>query len=287
MASQDIGDLGTRDSGPAAIEWRWYYHVPSLGLWGVLVALLLLVKANRCAQAWLILLPVLAVVLGGSMLARLLSMPPSTAEGFGGFLVALAASWAAVWLLAPWLARRRVTATISLALAVMLAVGGVFFLSVCDFDAMDELNFWIVLHVAGAVALLVATALSARRCRNGYRPRRFMAWLLLWTLVVPMLAIPVSVIVTGLFSAGGLMEFAVLLVMAIFSSVIGGAMLGVVLYLLNLPFLFLAVRNPFYGERFQTMLRLNPAVPDEVVIAEPIGGVPALDAVLGTMTKGD
>ena len=251
----------------------------------MLVALLVLVKPNRRAQAWLILLPVLAVALGGSLFARLLSMPPSAADGFGGFLVALAASWAAVWLLAPWLAPRRVAAAIALALVVMLAVGAVYFLSVCDFGLIDESRMWIVIHVAGAIALLVATALAARRCRSGYRPRRYMAWLLLWMLVVPMLSIPVATLVTGLFAGGGVMEFVAMLVMAAFSSIIGGAMLGVVLYLLNLPFLFLALRNPFYGERFQSVLRLTPAAAAEVVAAETVGGVPALDAVLGTVTK--
>ncbi len=278
--------MGPRNSSPTAVEWRWYYHVPSLGLWGVLVALLVLVKPNRRAQAWLILLPVIAVVLGGSMLARLLSMPSSAAEGFAGFLVALSASWAAVWLLAPWLARRRVAAAISLALVVMLAVGAVFFLSVCDFGAFDELTFWIVLHMAGAPALLAATALSAHRCRAGYRPRRFMLWLLLWTLLASMLSIPVATIVTGLFAGGGVFEILAMLVMAVFSSIIGGAMLGVVLYLLNLPFLFLALRNPFYGERFLNVLRLSPAAVAEVVTAETVRDVPALDAVLGTVTKG-
>ena len=123
VASQDIGDLGTRESSSAVVHWRWYYHFPSLGLWAVLVALLVLVKANRRGQAWLILLPVLVVALGGSMLARLLSLPPEDAELFGGVLVALAASWAAIWLLAPWLAGRSVAAALLLAMATMLSRG--------------------------------------------------------------------------------------------------------------------------------------------------------------------
>lgn len=285
VASQDIGDLGPRDSAPAPIEWRWYYHVPSLGLWGVLVALLVLVKPNRRVQAWLILLPVLAVVLAGSMLARLLSLPPSAAESFGGFLVALAAAWAAVWLLAPWLAARRVAAGIPLALAVMLVVGAVFFVSVCDFGSIGELSFWIVVHLAGALALVVATVLAARRCRSGYRPRPFMAWLLLWMLVVPIVGIPVAALLTGLFTGGGLMEFVAMLIMAVFSSLIGGVMLGMVLYLLNLPFLFLALRNSFYRERFQSALRLKPAAVPEVNVVPVVVGVPTLDTVLGTVTK--
>ena len=113
-----------------------------------------------------------------------------------------------------------------------------------------------------------------------------MLWLLLWTLLASMLSIPVATIVTGLFAGGGVFEILAMLVMAVFSSIIGGAMLGVVLYLLNLPFLFLALRNPFYGERFLNVLRLSPAAVAEVVRAETVRDVPALDAVLGTVTKG-
>lgn len=285
MASQDIGDLGPRESSPAAIQWRWYYHVPSLGLWVLLVALLVLVKSNRRAQAWLIWLPVLAVSLGWSMLARLLFLPPESAEPFGGFLVALAASWAVVWLLAPWLARCRVWAALLLATAAMLAAGGVFYFSVCDFASPDGPDFWSVLHVAGALALLVATVLGAYSCRTEYQPRRFMVWLLLWMIAVPVLSIPVTMLVAAFFGSDGLIDFVRLVVMALISSVIGGALLGVVLYLVNLPFLFLAMRNPFYRARFHDVLRLTPAVPEAMSAAASTGEMPTLEAVMATMVK--
>jgi hypothetical protein len=287
--------LGARESSPAVIEWRWYYHVPSLGLWGVLVALLVLVKPNRRAQAWLIWLPVLAVSLGWSMLARLLFFSAETAEFLGGFLTALAASWAAVWLLAPWLARRRILAGLALAMVAMLAVGGVYYMSVCDFGSFGGPEFLSVLHVAGSLTLLVATVLGASRCRNADQPRRFLAWLLLWMTVVPVISFPLVVLViltsTFAWSEGlpgfveGFVEFVSLAAMALISSLIGGVLLGVALYLLNLPFLFLAMRNPFYRTRFQDALRLTPAPVGALSAAANTGDVPPLELVMATLAK--
>jgi len=291
VASQDLGDLGARESSPAVIEWRCYYHVPSLGLWGVLVALLVLVKPNRRAQAWLIWLPVLAVPLGWSMLARLLFFSAETAEFLGGFLTALAASWAAVWLLAPWLARRRILAGLALAMVTMLVVGGVYYASVYEFRSLGGPEILSVLHVVGALTLLVATVLGAYRCRNAYQPRRFLAWLLLWMTVAPVIGLPLIVLVTlvstsiGSEGLPGLIEFVSLAAMALISSLIGGAVLGVALYLLNLPFLFLAMRNPFYRTRFQDALRLTPAPAGALSAAANTGDVPQLELVMATLAK--
>jgi hypothetical protein len=291
VASQHIGDLGASESSPAVVEWRWYYHVPSLGLWGVLVALLVLVKSNRRAQAWLIWLPVLAVWLGWSMLARLLFMSAETAEPLGGFLTALAASWAAVWLLAPWLARRRILAGLALAMVAMLAVGGVYYASVYDFRSFGGPEFLSVLHGVGALVLLVATVLGASRCHQAYQPRRFLAWLLLWMTVVPLIVFPLVVLVTivstSIWAEGlpGLLELVSLVAMALISSVIGGGVLGVALYLLNLPFLFLAMRNPFYRTRFQDALRLTPAPAGASSAAANTGEVPPLELVMATLAQ--
>jgi hypothetical protein len=70
--------------------------------------------------------------------------------------------------------------------------------------------------------------------------------------------------------------------MAIFGSVIGGGLLGLTVYLVNLPFMFLVARSPFFQSRFQNVLRLTPAVP---VVPSAAREVPVLDAVLATMPR--
>jgi len=71
--------------------------------------------------------------------------------------------------------------------------------------------------------------------------------------------------------------------------------LGVALYLLNLPFLALAIRNPFFAARFQSVLRLTPAASGVVSDVTVDGGIvestdsacqtPPLDALPATMVK--
>lgn len=288
VASQEIGELGAHDSSPAAFEWRWYYHVPSIGVWGVLVALLVLVRANRRAQAWLIWLPVLAVALAWSMLSRLLFLSPDAAEPFGDFLTTLAASWAAAWLLAPWLAPRHFLAGVFLAVVAMVIVGGVYYLSVYDFRSLDEPVALSVLHVAGALSLVVATVLAASRCRQAYRPRRFLAWLLLWMLVIPMVCTPLVALVTvgsTLFWSEGLLEVVSMAMTMLVGSAIGGAVLGVSLYLLNLPFVALATRNEFYRARFLDVLRLVPAIPHDQGVAASTADVPEVETVPVTLVE--
>lgn len=293
VASQDLGDLGPDASAPAIIHWRWYHHFPSLGLGVLLVALLFLPKFNRCAQAWLILLPVLAVSLAWSMVARLLFLSVEVAESFGGVLVALAASWAAVWLLAPWIARRRIVTGLVLAMVVMLAGGGVYFFSVYDLGSADEMMFPGVTHLVGALALLSATGLSAFNCRRKYQPRRYMAWLLLWTMAAATVLVVLNVLLwllgpmifATIFDGSGAWEMLAMLVMALVFTCIAGGLLGVAIYLVNLPFLLLATRNPFYRDRFHDVLRLASDVDGPANAAANTDDVSALDPRLVTLAK--
>lgn len=287
MASQGIGELGDHDSSPASIEWRWYYHVPSLGMWVVLVVLLVVVRANRHPQAWLIWLPVLAVAVGWSMLGRLLSLSPDASEP-GEFLVALAAAWAAVWLLAPWLAPRQFLAGMFLALVAMVVVGGVYYFSVYDFLSPNGPEILSAFHVAGALSLVVGTVLAARHCRHAYRPRRYLAWLLVWLLVIPVVATPlIMLVVVGstVFWTEGLLELVTVAVTLLIGSAIGGAVLGGALYLLNLPFQFLAVRNEFYRARFLDVLRLASGDSGAPGVVASTADVPEVETVPVTLVE--
>jgi hypothetical protein len=201
IASQDIGSLGPKQSAAVVVPWRWYYHCPSLALWLLLVGLLLVVKDNRRAPAWLILVPVLAVTVIWSLLARLVSLPAESAESAGGFLVTLAASWAAVWLIAPWFASRKVAMALALALATMLAGGAAYFLSVYGLPSNADFSFGAGIHVVVTLALVLGTVLSGNCCRKSYRLGRFMAWLALWVVVVTTVSIPVVTVFAAVFTA--------------------------------------------------------------------------------------
>ncbi|TVS14755.1 MAG: hypothetical protein EA424_18340 [Planctomycetaceae bacterium] len=286
VASQDLGDQGQKESSPVVVQWRWYHHVPSLGLWAVLVALLFLVPANRCAQAWLIVLPVLAVQLGWSMFARLLSLPVGVAENAGGVLVALAVSWAAVWLVAPWLTQRLIPVGLALALLLMWGVGGVYSFSAYDMASLNQAGVSILAVLLGSAVLLSSTVLTATCCRRSARPERFLPWALWWTVVVTLMLVALLAtvlmigpfIIMGLLDGNGAWDVVSVVLGMMIGLLIWGGVLGVAIYLVNLPFLLLARQSPLFRARRDDTLR-PVSVPedagpdaqsvDDAVVADP------------------
>jgi hypothetical protein len=242
------------------------------------LALLAGLKFNHRAAAWLILLPALAVAVGWSMVVRLLSLSADTATGLGGLLVVVALSWSAVWLVAPWLARRTKGTALALALVVMLATGAAYYAVVLEFSTPD-IVVAAVGHLVGSLALLLAHVLAAICCRHQYRLGRFSAWLLLWLPLVPIVAIPIGLLIASPLWMGGAPEVVMFLVGMVISAMIGGGLLGLAFYLVNLPFLLLVQRSPFWAARFQTALRLSPTSDPYVLAADPAESAPWLDSV--------
>jgi hypothetical protein len=259
VASQELGELGLRDSDSVTVDWKWYYHVPALGLWALLVVLLVAVPSNHHVQAWLILLPVAAVGIGVSLVCRLLAVPPDSAEFAGGALVAVAASWAVLWLVSPWLARRSVWTALVVSPLLMFAASLLYYAAFFGGASAGDYWPWGIFHTVASVSLVIAHVLAAIACRRGFTPRRFLAMLLLAMLVFTLLAVPATAVAVILAQGVSPVELALQIVMMMVTGLVAGGVLGVVLYVVNLPFLTLAWRNPFYAARFQQVFRLAPA----------------------------
>lgn len=120
-----------------------------------------------------------------------------------------------------------------------------------------------------ATLLLTILTITARRCRGDYSPVRFMLrlglWTTIWGLVV---AFGYFIIVTLSFE----MRIDDIKILAWIG--LAGLILGVFLYLLNLPFMILGFTSPFFRERLQRCLGLPliPKGPDTTLppeIADP------------------
>ena len=166
--------MGPGESEPAVVEWQWYYHLPSFAGWALIVALLVLVKENRNRQAWLILIPFLLLSeILWPWIERLFSLLSAGAalwycDPFQWLLVA----WTAVWLLSPWLARRRPAVAFVLALGLAAMVNIAAQIAVYQ----DEWRFVVTPltnYVIFIFALLLAFVLSGLCCRKTYRPGVF------------------------------------------------------------------------------------------------------------------
>jgi hypothetical protein len=257
LASQDLGELGAGTSSPVQLEWRWYYHLPSLAFWGLVVFPLVLVRDNRQWPAWTILLPLCALLVVCGMIATPGFLPLAAAEVIHAFVMTLATGWAIVWLLGPWFSGRRGVATFFSALSVLMLVGLLSYVGQCGLVYTESLLPLAIAYATAVLALLLSMMLSSRLCRRVYSPGRFMAWLILWMILTTMAGMLVSGVCLSLAEAvQGRWESVAMLVGTLFLTAFGGVFAGGLLYLLNLPFMILAFRNPFYHERFCRILGL-------------------------------
>lgn len=233
------------------VPWRWWYQVPSLGLWTFIALLLVVRRANRRWQAWLILVPPVLVLVLWRMLAALFSMPALAAEMFGFLVVSGVLGFTAVWLLADWLLRpSRVVASL-VAVAIMLAAGAIAYQGYFGVAFSEDL-FLLIPYGLSVLVLLAAIVLSAMCC-GGYRPGRFVGWLALWSVVGATLTMLISAVVVAIADPNARGQFVLLLVQVLLISPIWGA----IVYLVSLPFMILAFNCPFYQKRFQEALRLE------------------------------
>jgi hypothetical protein len=187
VASQDLGPLGTTEASPVDCAWRWPYHLPYLGLWGLLAGALVVPRENRRGQAWLILVPLFLVSALWKMPVTLIHVPSSSANFLGLLLTSLAMAWTVVWLVEPWLRRRGRPASLVWTWGVMLLIGALSYFS--DYGVgvvsrgasfVSEAVPFLITFGAFTLALLLAMKISRLSCRKRYRPGSFMVWLFLW-----------------------------------------------------------------------------------------------------------
>ena len=258
VASQEITGVGTCVSDPVVVDWHWYYNAATAAPWALIALLLVVPKANRNRQAWLILIPPVAVLIVWRGLALLLGVSVASEQQTSCLVMSAAMAWTAVWLLGHWLRSRYSTVRFFSILAVMAGVGALsLFCSGAGDDSSMPLVAFAVYYGLVVVGLVAAMMLAGRFCRKRFSGLRFGLWLLLWievvTVGVPML------IFLGVFGwmaiaegpsarfAGGLIVIPVMM-----------AMLAGIVYVFNLPFLIVGTRSTLYRRRLEGMFRGSP-----------------------------
>ncbi len=264
VASQELGKLGAPEGGPVLFQWHWYYNIPAIPQWILLLALVVVPQRNRNKQAWLILLLPISVTLLW-LLTLLAGSPSYDSEVVWQFIIALTIAWASVWLLSPWLARRGPKHGVPWAWGVMMAVGlvayvGYFGLWGESDTTVPLLGFWIVFTLP-LIGVMVMTGLC---CRGNITFTQLLLWPMLWMPVFSLLCmIPILLILLVMQGGGmfGAMEWLLSLVLAglFFTAITAG-----LLYLVNLPVAVLCSFTPCYRERFRALVCRSSAVPPVV-----------------------
>ena len=254
MAISDLGGLGAKEGAPVSYRWIPPSLIPSFLPW-LAVLLLFLAKSNRCGSAWWIWLPLGCVTAMELMSQSALAFLPSgTADIFLEMAGSLAFGVAAVWLLAPQLARNHRFITF-LCLAPTLAGFSLFtFLMKQDWSG-DDISLALASLVPLAISVLVisiALTLAGLTCRGRHRPLGFYLWLLA-SLFGVWLVIAAPFFGFAMIASGGRVPWSeFFIVILIVTTVSFGTLL---------PFLILSSASPFFRERLKTLLHVKPEVP--------------------------
>lgn len=258
------GDFGTVMSQPVeatTYHWKWYYSVPGLALWLVLILAIVLPRANRDRRILLMLVPLVLVNLAWLFVERITGMSSSSATQFGTVLQSMTVGTAVLWLVAGYFTGFRGLIRYLLAFGTVVLVAACGILSYSA-ELSNETALFVVFFIFLTAIFLTALAVSRAVCRRRYGPKRFMLWLALWTLVVGMpgtvgFVISGHLIMSSSLSMIRLSEF----LLAIF---VVGPILGLGLYLLNLPFMVVGFTNSLFRARLCGCLGIEqPAVVTE------------------------
>ena len=261
MAISDLGGLGAKEGAPVSYRWTPPSLIPSFLPW-LAVLLLLLAKPNRCGRAWWIWLPLGCVAamkqLSQSAFEFLLS---GTADMFLEMAGSLAFGVAAVWLLAPQLARRHRFVTF-LCLAPTLGVFSLFSFLVRQDWTGDGASLVLVMLVPLALSVLVvalAIFLAGLACRGRYRPLGLYLWIFL-SLLALWLVILTPFFAFAMIVSGGQLPWQEFFVVVLVLTAAG--------FVTLFPFLVLSSANSLFRERLKLLLHLGRETPPPVLPPE-------------------
>ena len=233
-------------------EWKWYYSVPSLALWAVLVLAIVLVKANRNRHALLIFVPLLITSLLWSIFKKAMSFPSAQAEMFNMIFYSLTVGIAILWLFGHWLGNRNRFVTFLLALAIMVVVGLAGAISYGRLEFSQQSVGALFLLAILVFPMLLGFVLTGWWCRKSYRRVSFMLWLAVWTVTANLVSM--LVVSSIVFSV---QRVSVPISTVLFLVLVQGLILGAFLYVVVLPYMILALRSSFFRERFFACLHLK------------------------------
>jgi len=252
VTSQDIGELGPKEGTAVIYNWRWYYSALGLLLWLALILVLVLPKSNRDRRALLIIVPLVFVNLLWLLFKKVSGMSSSDAQQFDMLFQSMAIGIAVLWLIVHKFGGSNGFVRFCLSLGILAVVAGLGTLSYHT-GFSGETSLFLVLLVFMSIILLLAMTAAGWLCKRQYLPVRYMLWLGLCTLFGSAVAMIGVFIIGMLFIFPGQPKL-----MSVIFDVAGvGLIFGVCLYVLNLPYMILAFRSPFFRERFYACLRLK------------------------------
>ena len=250
VAAADFGGAGRQESDPVLYHWPWYWLLPRLAPWLLLTLAIILPRVNRDARALLIFIPLLVLSLLWPSVAKRAGIGPVSTEEYGLSFESLVVGVALLWLNADKLGKSPGLMQFAVSLGLVLLAG---LAGVVSFGraSMDNLSPFLGLIALAGSVLLIALAATRRSLRRRYKPLPFTLHLGFWSLLSSTAGMAAVTLVVGAFGGFGASSN---LPSALREALRFGLLLGVCLYAINLPYMLLAFRSPFFRRRFCTWL---------------------------------
>ena len=206
----------------------------------------MLPKANRNPRILLILVPLVIVNLLWLAFKKALGMSSSDASQFDTLFHSMALGIAVLWLVVHYFNRLGGFVRFLLSFVTVVTVASLGILSYTT-EFSNEMFIFLAFFAFLTITILCATTAAGKLCHWKYRPLSFMLWLALWTLLVSICTtFGFFIVGTAIMSSGSRPDTLEAILMLIFV----GLIIGLCLYVLNLPFMILGFAYPFFRERF-------------------------------------
>lgn len=264
VATQDIGDLGPKESAPVTYTWSFVENLSGFAVWVFLLLAFILIKENRNGRALAILIPLVAVNLFWIAIKKLTGMPSLSIAIFDVLFNSFTVGLAIVWLISHRFAGSNRFAVLVLSLIIMMLTFAVAIVGFKGIDFDEEVLQMSILFGASAVAVMLSLVMAGLNCSRRYGAVKFMLWLGLWCVVLGSVAMVAFFIAAVIFAAaqGGHIDIASqLLQVAVMGLVLGG-----ILYVLVLPYMILVLNNDMFRQRFYGCFRLREMLPDKPAV---------------------
>lgn len=246
MPSANLADAGPQQGETANFDWRWSYSAPGFVIWLVLILATVLPQANRNPRILLIFIPLVIVNLIWLLFKKISGMSSSSASQFDTIFYSMAVGIVVLWLLVRYFEKFRGFVRFLLSFVTVVAVAGLGTLSYTT-EFSNEVILFLAFFGFLTITILCAATAAGKLCHWKYRPLYFMLWLAVWMLLVSLCTtFGFFIVGTTIMSSGSAPDILQAIKMLIFV----GLIIGLCLYVFNLPFLILGFTNPFFRKRF-------------------------------------
>jgi hypothetical protein len=251
VPAADIGKHGPSEGPAVSFHWKWYYGPVRFTMWLLVGLAVVLVKANRDVRTLAILAPLLAVIVLWALVCAILPADSGSETVFSLVVYSVTAGITLLWLLVHKLDSLSPVVAFLAALAIMVVVAVIGIVSF-DLSFDGDAQLAILMLCLLEVGMLFGFLRAARACRRSYSLRRFVTRVGSWTFLCSVGLMFVFWLFGFLLGHGTDLG-------DVFECLLAGGFVGMLIFMVNIPFIVLAFHNSFFGERLHACLRLEPA----------------------------